>query len=255
MSLRSKIFYGFLTLAAILLLAGIISIMEFRNMGQSVKKMLDENYISIVSSQHMTESIEKCNNGILLILIGKTIEGQTIIISADSIFKSNLKLVREHTSLTGEDSLVNSVDSLYSTCRNIWLDSSASSDRKNKLDWYFNIANKTSASLIESIEKLRKMNSQNINTTVASLKNKAKRILMPGIVAIIVALVFTLVFNYFINHYFVSPIRRITSGVTSYTAQRIPFRVNIETNDEMLELTKSIENLINNTKFEKNEVL
>jgi HAMP domain-containing protein len=251
MGIRSKIMYGFLTLAAMLFLAGIISIMEFRNMGQSVEKLLDENYTSIASSQQMTESIEKYNNGVLLMLMGKLNEGRFIIKPADSIFNRNLKLAKEHITLQGEDSILNCIDSLFVSYRKLWLRPIMAPAAENKLDWYFNTASKPFNDLTQKIESLREMNSQSVYKTTSSLKNKAKRAVMPGIVAIIAALVFSLIFNYFINHYFVSPIIKISKGVNDYSAYGIPFKVDIETNDELLDLKSSVENMVNKSRVEK----
>lgn len=243
--------YGFLTLAAMLFLAGLISILEFKNMGHSVENLLDENYLTIASSQRMTESIEKCNNGILLILVGKLDEGRIIIERADSVFNNNLKIAKEHINQVGEDSIVNSIDTLFIAYRKIWLRPLTGKPEENKLDWYFNTANKTFSSLAQKIEALSEINSRSIYTTTSLLKNRAKRAVMPGIVAIIAALVFSVIFNYFINYYFVTPIIKISKGINDYTAYGIPFKVNIETNDELLDLKNSVENMVNKSRLEK----
>lgn len=250
MGIRSKIMYGFLTLAAMLFLAGIISIIEFRNMGQSVEKLLDENYTSIASSQQMTGSIEKCNSGALLMLMGKEDEARYAIYQADSVFESNLKLAKSHINLPGEDSLLNSIDSLYISYRKQLFLSNVSND-KDKLEWFVTNINKSFNTLAQEIETLREMNSESIYKTTSLLKNKAKRAVMPGIVAIIAALVFSLVFNYFINFYFISPIMKISKGVNDYSAYGIPFKINIETNDELLDLKNSVENMVNKSHLEK----
>ena len=199
----------------------------------------------------MTESIEKCNNGILLMLVGKLDEGRKIIDYGDSVFNSNLNMVREHINQPGEDSIVNSIDSLYLSYRKIWLRPITGAESESKIDWYFNTANKSFSTLVRKIEALSEMNSKSIYTTTSVLKNRAKRAVMPGIVAIIAALVFSIIFNYFINYYFVSPIIKISKGVNDYVAYGIPFKVNIETNDELLELKDSVENLVNKSRLEK----
>jgi len=199
----------------------------------------------------MTESIEKCNNGILLILVGKLDEGRKIIDKADSVFNNNLKVAREHINQDGEDSIVNSIDTLFISYRKVWLRPLTGKPDENKLDWYFKTANKTFSALSQKIESLSEMNSRSIYTTTSLLKNRAKRAVMPGIVAIIAALVFSIIFNYFINYYFVSPIIKISKGVNDYTAYGIPFKVNIETNDELLDLKNSVENMVNKTRLEK----
>ena len=165
MGIRSKLMYGFLTLAVMLFLAGIMSIVEFKNMGDSVENLLDENYASISSSQRMTESVEKCNNGILLMLVGKFDEGRKIIDNGDSVFNSNLKVVRVHVNQPGEDSVVNSIDSLYLSYRKIWLRPITGAESESKIDWYFNTANKSFSTLVRKIETLSEMNSKSTGTT------------------------------------------------------------------------------------------
>jgi HAMP domain-containing protein len=250
MGIRSKIMYGFLTLAVMLLLAGIISIIEFRSMGQSVEKLLDENYSSIALSQQMTESLQKCNNGLILIIIGKGEEGKNNVNLADSLFTKTLASAKLHINLPGEDSILNSIDSLYLFYRNLLL-VNHDATIEGKLDWYLAIVNKPFISLNQKLETLREMNSNSIYKTTSTLKNKAKRAVMPGMVAIITALVFSIIFNYFINYYFVSPIINISKGVNDYSAYGVPLKVNIETNDELLDLKNSVENLVNKSYLEK----
>jgi HAMP domain-containing protein len=251
MGIRSKLMYGFLTLAAMLFLAGILSIVEFRHMGQSVENLLDENYATIASSQRMIESIDKCNNGILLILVGKAEEGNRIIESSDTAFSHNLIIVRSHINQKGEDSIINMIDTLYSSSRKIWFQHISGMEDKNKLDWYVNTADKSFSALTQKIESLANMKNKSIYNTTLLLKNKAKRAVMPGIVAIIAALVFSIIFNYFINYYFVSPIIKISKGINDYSAYGIPFKVNIETNDELMDLKNSVENMVNKSRLEK----
>jgi HAMP domain-containing protein len=251
MGIRSKIMYGFLTLAAMLFLAGIISIIEFRNMGQSLEKLLDENYKSIASGQLMLESVNKCNKGILLILTGQNNHGRLIINMADSVFMANLKLAKEFGKLPGEDTILNSIDSTYSSYRTLWTRPLALIKAESKLDWFFQTAYVTNNVLTLKIMALREMNSHSIYKTISSVKKKAKQAVMPGIVAIIAAFVFSLIFNYFINYYFVNPIIKISNGVNDFSAYGTPFKVNIETNDEILELKNSVENMVNKSGTEK----
>ena len=243
--------YGFLTLAVMLFLAGIISILEFRNMGQSMEKLLNENYLSMASSQQMAESIEKYNNGVLLLLIGKSEEGRFIIEKSDSVFNSNLKLAKSHINLKGEDGVLNSIDSLFLLFKQLWPAQITKTTTEGRLDWYFNTVNQPYIALTQKIETLREMNSQSIYKATSSLNNRAKRALMPGIVAIISAIVFSLIFNYFINYYLIVPILKISKGVNEYSAYGAPFKINIDTNDEILELKNSVENLVNKSVPEK----
>ena len=63
---------------------------------------------------------------------------------------------------------------------------------------------------------------------------------MPGIVAIVASLVFTLIFIYFVNYFMVGPIIKITDRVKMFISNNMPFKVDIETKDEIYDLESSI---------------
>ncbi len=71
---------------------------------------------------------------------------------------------------------------------------------------------------------------------------------MPGLVAIIAALLFIVIFNYFVNHYMVKPIVTITDRVKHFVQERMPYKVSIETKDEIAELSESIGQLCQTVK-------
>lgn len=77
------------------------------------------------------------------------------------------------------------------------------------------------------------------------------RAIMPGIIAITVGIIFIILFNYFINLYFITPILKITSSVENYLKHSIPYRVKVDTKDEIEQLSSSVEKLIAQTKNHK----
>ena len=81
--------------------------------------------------------------------------------------------------------------------------------------------------------------------TSSELKNTTKRAIIPGIVAIISGLIFAIIFNYFINYYIINPIIKITKGVKNFKNYGSEYNVEIETNDELKELSSSIKSLTN----------
>ncbi|MGA9477917.1 MAG: hypothetical protein WBV21_09070, partial [Desulfobacterales bacterium] len=111
------------------------------------------------------------------------------------------------------------------------------------LSWYFNHVHLAFLEAKTQVNRLMTLNAETLYNTASSLKNRAGRAIMPGVVAIISALIFTAVFNFFINLYFISPIKKLTSGIRDYTrtGKRSGFRVN--STDEIGELAKAIEEL------------
>ncbi|HOY72986.1 MAG TPA: MCP four helix bundle domain-containing protein [Tenuifilaceae bacterium] len=64
MSIRLKILSGFIILASLLIISGLISIYELTKLGNSVNKLLRDNYLSIDYARQMSHSLEKQNSAI-----------------------------------------------------------------------------------------------------------------------------------------------------------------------------------------------
>jgi signal transduction histidine kinase len=94
-----------------------------------------------------------------------------------------------------------------------------------------------------SVSKLMALNDHIMYQTASELKHRSNRAIMPGIVAIVSALIFTFVFNYFINYYITSPLIKIIRGIKAFITKKIPYNVEIDTNDELFELSSAIADL------------
>ena len=92
-----------------------------------------------------------------------------------------------------------------------------------------------------AINDLRHINSETMYRTATSIKDRSNRAVMPGIIAITAALVFGSLFNFFINYYVVNPLLRINRALREYLQEGQPLDIEIETNDELKELS----NLLN----------
>jgi methyl-accepting chemotaxis protein len=87
------------------------------------------------------------------------------------------------------------------------------------------------------------LNDNAMYQTASTLKNRAHRAVMPGIVAILTALVFTIIFNFFVNLYIVNPILSIIKAIKNFLKSGEPIKLGIVTSDELQELAASIINL------------
>ncbi len=58
-SLKIKIFLSFLLLILMLVVAGVMSILELRKMGDSVETVMKDNYQSIEASKTMLDAVER----------------------------------------------------------------------------------------------------------------------------------------------------------------------------------------------------
>ena len=87
-------------------------------------------------------------------------------------------------------------------------------------------------------------NQEQIYNETTKLKDKSRRAIMPGIVAILSAIILTLIFTYFINKFFVRPILVLTNKVENYKMSNGPIDADIITQDELKRLEAAIQDLV-----------
>ena len=243
MGLRMKILLGFIILAVMLLVAGVVSIYEFSLIGTSVQNLLDDNYTSINATKMMTEALEREDSAILLLLLGKWERGRSIIQSADSLFEKGFQIAYTNLTIPGEKTRLDSIRASYTVFKDLWIKPIVGTKKQGDLDWYFEKVHSSFRNVKSSVDSLLALNDKIMYKTASDLKNRANRAIMPGIVAIVAALAFAFLFSYFVNYYMVSPIVRITKGIRRFLENKIPFNIEVETNDELFDLASAIRTL------------
>ena len=240
MGLRLKILLGFLILTMMLFVAGVVSIYELNSIGTSVQELLDDNYKSINAAKIMLEALESEDSALLLLLLGKWEKGRSIMQSADSLFEHGFQIAHKNLTIPGEEAYLDSIRSGYNAFKNLWKRPIVGTQKERDLDWYFQDVHSSFIEVKSSVNNLMAINGQVMYHTASDLKQRSNRAIMPGIVAVISALVFTFIFNYFVNYFMVSPVVRITKGIKRFLEKKIPFNVEIETNDEFYDLASAI---------------
>jgi len=244
MGIRKKILFGFLILATMLFLAGAWSIYELRTVGASVQSLLDDNYKSINAANSMTEALEREDSAILLLLSGNWKQGREIIEPADRSFQEAFRIAENNVTIPGEKTYIAEIQKAYGAYKELWIRPIVGTSREKNLDWYFQETHGSFQRVKMAVSRLRALNAQVMYETATQVGDKAHRAVIPGVVAILSALVFTIIFNYFVNHYMVSPIINMTKSVQGFLKTNEPFRLEVETNDELQHLAHAIGNLI-----------
>ncbi|HPD86622.1 MAG TPA: hypothetical protein PLS06_04830, partial [Proteiniphilum sp.] len=90
-SLQIKLVLSLSLLVVMLLAAAVMSMMEFRNMGDSVKGVLNNNFSSIEAAKRMMDALEREDSGLLLWIIGEQEEGSQTIHASHAIIRSALE--------------------------------------------------------------------------------------------------------------------------------------------------------------------
>lgn len=230
-------------LAVMLAVAGAYSIYELTSISTSVQKLLDDNYKSINAAKQMMEALEREDSGILLLLSGKWKEGRTTIFDAHRNFEKAFDIASHNVTIPGEKDLVDKINAQYQTYRSSWDRPIVGTEYESNPNWYFEKAHRDFTEVKTTVEKLMALNDSAMYQTASTLKNRAHRAVMPGIVAILTALVFTVIFNFFVNLYVVNPILSIIKAIKNFLQSGEPIKLRIDTSDELHELGASIVNL------------
>ncbi len=251
MKLRLKILSGFLLLVAMLIVAGGLSIIEFSKISRSVRDLLDDNYQSIQASQSMLEALEREDSGVLLLVHGNWNQGRNTIARADSVFQSNLRKARHNITETNERPLIDSIIKQYGRFNRIWEKPIAGTFKEENLTWYYQTSHQAFSTVKHSVNQLMSLNQKSMYQEATDLREKAKRAIMPGIVAILSAFIFSFLFNFFINHYLISPLERLIGQLENFRPDSLRLEAGIKTRDELKRLQDAINDLISRIKFSK----
>jgi len=245
MRLRYKILSGFLLIVAMLIVAGSFSIIEFSKISKSVEDLLDNNYRSIEASKNLLEALEREDSGVLLLLHGNWNEGRKVIEYGDSLFKKSLYIVENNITEKNEESYIDSIKRRYKKYKTIWEKPIVGTYKEENINWYYRETHTVFLEVKKAVKNLMDLNQESMYQESTKLKEKAKRAIMPGIVAIISAFIFLFLFNYFISHYFISPIEKLTEELENFPQNKENLETKIDSKDEMNRLKKAIENVIN----------
>jgi HAMP domain-containing protein len=243
MSVRWKILSGFLILALMLAAGGLWSVHALRAIGSSVRGILDDNYRSVEAAHRMTEALERQDSGVLLLLEGQWEVGRTMIAAADSSFRQNLNVAKSNLTVAGEGDLVDRVIEAYARYEALRAPPIVDTPREGNLDWYFQEVHPVFLAAKEAVERVAELNDQSMYETASELKDRSRRAAMPGVIAVLSALAFVALFNLLVNLHVVHPLTRITEGVRAFEESSRPYEVEINTNDELAELSISIRSL------------
>lgn len=112
-SLQIKLVLSLALLVLMLLAAAVMSMMEFRNMGDSVKGVLNNNFSSIEAAKRMMESLEREDSGLLLWIIGERDEGSQTILTSHAIILSALQDAAKNITETDEPRSISNITETY----------------------------------------------------------------------------------------------------------------------------------------------
>ncbi len=244
-SLQIKLVLSLALLVMMLLAAAVMSMMEFRNMGDSVKGVLNNNFSSIEAAKRMMDALEREDSGLLLWIIGEREEGSQTILASHAIIRSALQDARKNITETDEPRSISNItetyDAYHASVLSIIQGESLPSAAKEIYD------NETALHFIsakEAVNELLMLNQKQMYQQSEIIQERSRRAMMPAFISIVAAILFALLLYYFIRIYFFRPVKHLTESIRDYYPEKGRLDGRIVSRDEFKKLEEELNNLI-----------
>ena len=245
MSMRTKLTLGLGSIAAMLLLSSVISVLEYRRMSNYVSDLVAENIRNINVAQKLVSMCDEYNLKVLA-AIGEEHQVTSVPDFDRDAFMALCDGLR--TSIASEEAfpLADSVVYAYSAYMLASLDLPAviASDFINTRDWYFNRLQPRYNRLRSDIERLSNAAYMDLQTNSMTFQDSFYRSIIPGIVSVGAGLVLVLLLLFFILAYYVNPVYRMLSALQNYTLTGSRYRCSFEGNDQLAALNDGIADVV-----------
>ena len=215
-SIRRKLFFSLGSIAAILLVSSVISIMEYRRMSDYVSDLIASNIKSINLSQRLADITQEYDQQMLAAVVMNDLylvpdfDLQYFQAQADSL-KSSITFAN---TLPMVDSVSVSFDNFMKT--SLKFDEIFLADTVNTGEWFFGSLQPCYQKFRIDIDNLNEAIHEELKNNSAEFNEGFYRSIMPGVVSVGAGLILVMLLAYFLMSYYVNPIYKISAGVDNY---------------------------------------
>ena len=243
-SIRRKLSFSLGSLAAILLLSGIISILEYRRMSDYVSEMIAANIKSITLSQKLADITEEFNHQMLAVVVQNDISlmpdfdlGQ-FNAQADSL-KNSFTM---QNALPIVDSLSDSFNDFIRT--SIKFDEVFLADSVDTGKWFFGTLQPCYNEFRQDMGVLNDVIHSELRQNSANFDAGFYRSIIPGVVSVGAGLVLILLLFYFTMANYVNPIYKMSAGVDNYRLSGRRYSYEFDGEDQLGNINSGLSELI-----------
>lgn len=242
--MRSKLVRALGSLAAILLLSGIISIFEYRRMSDYVSELIASNIKSISLVQRLADITQEYDQQMLSVVVTNDIslmpdfDLDDFTAQADSL-KSSIK---SPMALPMVDTVVVSFDSFMKT--SLKFDEVFLADSVDTGEWFFGTLQPRYRDFRDDINVLNEAIHDDLTANSANFDAGFYRSIIPGVVSVGAGLLLIFLLLYFIMSNYVNPIYRISEGLDAYKATGRLYKYTFEGDDQLANINSGVADLI-----------
>ena len=243
-SMRRKLFFSLGSLAAILLLSGFISIVEYRRMSDYVSELIASNIKSITLSQRLADITEEYNHQMLAVVVLNDIS----IMPEFNLEDFNNQADSLKNSITFEHSIpmVDSVTTSFNTFMNtsIRFDEVFLADSLDTGEWFFGTLQPCYNKFRHDMGILNDSIHEELRHNSSDFDAGFYRSIIPGVVSVGAGLILIMLLFYFIMSYYVNPIYKIAAGVDNYRLSGRKHNYVMDGDDQLADINAGVTELI-----------
>ena len=243
-SIGRKLFFSLGSLAAILVLSGVISIHEYRRMSSYVSELIAANIKSINLSQRLADITEEYNHQMLAVVVQNDISIMPDFnlrhfnAQADSLKNS----FTSQTALPMVDSVEVSFNEFIST--SMKFDEVFLADSVDTGEWFFGTLQPCYNEFREDMAVLNDMIHDELRSNSADFDEGFYRSIMPGVVSVGAGLLLIILLFYFTLSNYVIPIYKISAGVDHYRLSGRKHGYTFDGEDQLANINAGVSELI-----------
>jgi hypothetical protein len=243
-SMRRKLFLSLGSIAAILLLSSIISILEYRRMSTYVSDLIAANIKSIGLSQKLADITEEYNHQMLAVVVQNDISIMPDFnlayfnAQADSLKNS----FTSGNPLPMVDSVALSFNNFMTTSQKF--DEVFLADNVDTGEWFFGTLQPSFNKFRQDMAVLNEMIHEELRKNSADFDAGFYRSIIPGVVSVGAGLLLVFLLLYFIMMNYVRPIYRISDGVDNYRKYGRRHGYTFDGDDQLANINEGVAELI-----------
>lgn len=251
-SMKKKLFFSLGSLAMILLLSGVISILEYRRMSDYVSDLIASNIKSINLSQKLADITQEYNDQMLAVVVQNDISLMPDFnlayfnAQSDSLRSS----FTSHKMLPKVDSVAMSFDAFMKTSQRF--DEVFLADSVDTGEWFFGSLQPRYTKLRQDLNSLNEVIHEELKKNSADFDAGFYRSIIPGVVSVGAGLLLIVLLLYFTMVYYVKPIYRMSDGIDSYRLSGRRYIYDFDGDDQLANINSGLTELIDeNVEFKR----
>ena len=242
--LRRKVYFSLGSVAAILLLSSVISIMEYRRMSDYVSELIASNIRSINHAQKLSDITQEYNHQMLAVVVQNDItlmpnfDIEHFMAQSDSLKNS----FTSQKALPMVDSVVTSFDHFMHTSlkfNDVFL-----ADSVDTGEWFFGTLQPSYNKFLEGMTVLNETIYKDLRENSADFDAGFYRSIIPSVVSVGAGLLLILLLLVFTLSDSVRPINKMAEGLNAYRTSARRYNYEFDGDDQLAEINEGITEVV-----------